>query len=226
MIAFATAVSDEQTYRAVALPSIERVAEADSPILTRCGYGTIQQPYNEMMDEVAGVPGLEALILVHQDLALLDGSLPDRARRAFSRPRAGLLGALGGRTSRLHCWLAPERAFGFAIGPNRREPADPRISVGTHEVDGVDGALLVLAPWVVRGLRFGESPDGRFHGYDVDISRRVRAHGGEVLCEDIPCRHHAALKDDYDEQRAAGVALARMWDAGLRPREWAAAFQL
>ena len=226
MLAFATAVSDRAVYEEIALPAIRRVAEPDSLVLTREGFDSIQQPYNELLDEAACHPDLEALVLLHQDLELLDDTLPGRLRRVFEDPRAGLLGALGGRLSKLHCWLTPDRVFGFAIGPNPREPKSLRISVGPHEVDGVDGALLVLAPWAVRTVRFDAANGGHFHGYDVDVGCRVRALGGTVICEDIPCRHHTMLKSDYAAQRAAGVALARMWDPALRPREWEPAFQL
>ncbi len=226
MLAFATAISDRATYERVALPAIERVAEPDSPILTREGYDSLQRPYNEMMDEAAGLPGVEALVLLHQDLELRDEGLAARIRRVFGDPRAGLLGALGGRAAKLHRWLAPDRVFGYAIGPGPEGLADPRLSTGSHEVDGIDGALIVAAPWVIRGIRFSEDFARRFHGYDVDISSRVRARGGRVICEDIPCVHHTRLKDDYDAQRAAGVQLAKMWDATLRPREWGPAFDL
>jgi len=226
MIVFATAVSDSAVYEGVALRGIRRVAESDSRVLTRVGHDTIQRPYNEMMDEAAALPDLEALVLLHQDLELLDDSLPRRLRRAFRDPRVGLLGVLGGRLSKLHCWLSPDRAFGFAIGPNPRPLADPRISVGPHEVDGVDGALIAAAPWVVRSVRFDEQGAGRFHGYDIDLGLRVKARGGTLICEDVPCRHHTVLKGDFDAQRDAGVELARKWDPAMRPREWAAAFQL
>lgn len=225
MIAFATAVSDQSTYEEVALKGIERAAEPDSMILTRRGYDSIQQPYNEMMDEAAAWPSLEALVLLHQDLELLDDSLPGRVRRVFEEPDVGLLGVLGGRLTRFHCWLTPDRPFGFAIGPNPRPLRDPRISVGAHQVDMVDGAAIVAAPWVVRTIRFAEALATQFHGYDTDISRRVVAHGGRVMCEDVPCRHHTTLKADYDAQRVAGVMLARMWDPTMRPREWAPSFQ-
>lgn len=225
MIAFATAISDPAVYERVALRGLGRVAEPDARLLTRSGYETIQRPYNELLDEAAELPGLEAVVLLHQDLELLDDSLPGRLRRAFRDRSVGLFGVLGGRLSRLHCWLAPDRAFGFAIGPNPRPLRDPRITVGPHEVDGLDGALIALAPWVVRGIRFSE-PAGRFHGYDVELGLRVRARGGKLICEDVPCRHHTTLKHDYDAQRQAGVALARSWDPTIRPPEWAAAFQL
>jgi Glycosyltransferase like family len=225
MIAFATAVTDLATYEEVALPSIRRIAEPDSAILSRIGCDSIQRPYNEMMDEAAAMPGLEALVLLHQDLQLLDEDLLVRVRRVFRDPLVGLFGPLGGRASKLHRWLAPDEVFGFAIGPDQADLEEPRISVGPHEVDGLDGALLIAAPWVVRGVRFSEALAEHFHGYDVDISVRVRARGGKIVCEDFPCRHHMLFKHDYAEQQAAGVALAKMWDPTLRPREWGPAFE-
>jgi hypothetical protein len=93
-------------------------------------------------------------------------------------------------------------------------------------VDAVDGALLVFAPWIVRTLRFGGRLAECFHGYDVDIGLRIRAHRGRVICHDIPALHHRELKDDFEGQQIAGVALARMWDPAIRPREWRGAFQL
>lgn len=224
MIAFGTAVSDTAVYGRVALPGIERVAEGDSAVLTRSGYDSIQRPYNEMMEEAAALPGLEALVLLHQDLELADEDLLRRIRRVFEDPGVGLLGALGGRVTRYHSWLAPDEIFGFALGPEHMDQ-EIRISTGPHEVDGVDGALLIVAPWVARSIRCGEEPPGRFHGYDVDLSARVRAAGGRVICEDIVCRHRATTKHDYEAQQEAGVALARMWDPALRPREWGPAFQ-
>ena len=226
MIAFGTAITDRMTYEAVALAGIERSAEPDSPILTREGADSIQRPYNEMMDELAGCPDLEALVLVHQDLELEDEDLPHRLRRVFGDPRVGLFGVLGARASKLHRWLAPDELFGVAIGPEHMGPGYLRLSTGPQEVDGVDGAVLVLAPWVVRGLRFSEALADEFHGYDVDFSMRVRAHGGRVTCEDLPCRHHTEVKNDYVAQLAAGVSLARMWDPALRPQEWDGAFAL
>jgi Glycosyltransferase like family len=222
MIAFGVAISDQATYEEVALPGIERAAEPGSPILTRAGL-PIHDAYNEIIDEAAEAPDLEALALLHQDLELTDDSLPRRARRLLGGDsRIGLIGALGARDVTLHLWLASRRLYGTVAAPGLQR----RFSSGSHEVEGVDGALLVLAPWAARGLRFGKPPAGGFHGYDVDISARVRAHGGKVVCDDIPYFHHRSAKADHDAQRLAGIALARSWDPALRPREWAPAFQL
>ncbi len=220
MIAFATAVSDRATYEAVALPGIERAAEEDSAVLTRYGHDSIQRPYNEMMDEAARLPGLEALVLLHQDLELLDDSLPRRLRRVFGDPAVGLMGPLGARVSKPHAWLCPDLAFG-TMDPDSRPPA-----VGEEEVDVLDGALLVVAPWAVRALRFDERLAGCFHGYDVDFGLRLAALGGRAICCAVPCVHRRERKDDYDGEAAAGATLAKMWDPALRPRRWRAAFQL
>jgi hypothetical protein len=224
VIAFGTAVSDPAAYERIALPGIERVAEDDSRVLTRVGYDSIQRAYNEIMDEAAGLPGLEALVLLHQDLELADDGLLRCIRRVFADPHAGLLGALGARISQLHRLLVPDEVFGFALGPDHMD-REIHITTGPKEVDGVDGALLIVAPWAVRALRFSEALARNFHGYDVDLSVRVRAAGGKVICEDIVCRHRTTVKHDYEPQRAAGVELARMWDPALRPRAWGPAFQ-
>lgn len=221
MIVFGTAVSDWAIYEEAALPGIERAAEPDSLALTRTGL-SIADAYNEMMIEAAGQPDLEALVLLHQDLELTDDSLPRRVRPLFGDPRVGLVGSLGARNVTLHLWLASRELYGSVVATG----IERHFTTGAQEVEGVDGALLVLAPWGVRALRFGEMPGVPFHGYDADISLRVRAHGGTVLCDDIPHFHHRVAKDDFGAQRQAGVELARMWDPVLRPREWGPSFQV
>lgn len=221
MIAFGTAISSTTTYERIALPGIERAAEPGSVILTRSGHDSIQQPYNEIMEEAAALADLEGLVLLHQDLELTDDSLPRRVREVFADPCVGLTGPLGGRLSKPHAWLRPDIAFGTV------DPGTPRREVvGSEEVDAVDGALLILAPWVVRGLCFGPGLTEYFHGYDVDLGLRVRAHGGKVICHEFPCHHRREIKDDYEAQWVAGIVLGGMWDPALRPRAWSAAFQL
>lgn len=219
MIAFGVAISDQEGFEAVALPGIMRAAESDSQLLCRRDM-SIQLAYNEILDEAAAMPDLEGLILLHQDLELTDDSAPERLRRLFQNPRVGLVGPLGAREVTPHPWAAPEGIRGIF-----REPGhDLRFSSGAQEVALLDGILLALAPWIVRGLRFNMALAEGFHGYDVDFCLRVQAYGGVLVCDDIPYFHHRVPTDDYEAQSIAGVRLAEMWDSDLRPREWAGAF--
>lgn len=223
MIAFGCAVSDPDTFERVAMPSIERLAEPDSLLLTRVGCDSIQEPYNEMLAEAGARTDLEALILMHQDLELTDDSLLRRIRPLLRERGTGVIGLLGTRDTMLHRWTSPANVYGRAMTVG----FDPEhYSSGAHEVELVDGTLLVLAPWVVRQLRFDEALAEDFHGYDVDLCLRVRARGGRVICDDVPHIHHrlAPWSDRGAVVRAAS-SLARMWDPALRPRAWAAAFK-
>lgn len=220
MIAFGTAVTDRHTYEAVALPGIRRAGESDTAILARFDEDSIQAPYNSMLAEAREIDGLEAIVLVHQDLELLDDTLAPRLREAFaSDPRVGVVGSYGCRGLPLRAWRDPERLFGTAT----TSFVDIRYSTGAHEVDTVDGSLLAIAPWVARTIRFDEGLARDFHGYDIDFCQRVRAAGGLVVCVDVPYRHRMArLWADEQALRRALATIAHRWDPALRPPAWAA----
>lgn len=221
MLLFGTAVSSVDLYERIGLPSIQRIAEPGSRILTRVGYDSIQRPYNEMLDEACAEPDLEALVLIHQDLELTDGSLAKRIRPLLTDPRTGLIGLMGGRGVPPHRWASWEDRYGRSVGPG----VDIRHTHGPQEVEFVDGMLLVLAPWVVRSLCFDERLAADFHGYDLDFGFRVRAARGRVFCVDAPYFHHIPVPwRDRAEFVRAGVRLAKRWDPALRPPEWQPSF--
>lgn len=232
MLFFGVAVSAPETYESQARPGIERARESDSVVLTRLGYDSIQQPYNEMLAEAGSCEDLEALILLHQDVELVDGSLPARIRPHLRDPAVGVVGALAFRGA------DPGRpgAVGFrmqsAAGrPRGSGPGSPMRGHGhsdaAEDAELIDGVLMALAPWVVRTLRFDERFADRFHCYDLDLSLRVRAAGGRLVCDPIPHIHHMATPwRDRDELIDARVAFARAWDPDVRPPQWAPAFQI
>lgn len=174
-----------------------------------------------MMEEAGLREDLEALILLHQDLELLDDSLLDRARSQLRDPRVGLVGVFGGRRPQALLFMEGDRRRGRSMTPL----VDAHHSRGPHEVEVVDGVLLVMAPWVVRSIRFNQALAEDFHGYDIDFCLRVRAAGGRVLCTDAPYFHHMQRPwSDGAQVRRAGYALAKLWDPKLRPREWDVSF--
>jgi hypothetical protein len=221
LIFFGTAVTDQDAYERIALPGIRRVSEPDSIVRTLHGYDSIQRPYNLLMEEAAAREDLEALVLLHQDFELTDGSLSRRVRPLLADQRNGVVGSFGGREIVPHRWTETTQLHGTAVVPGLQR----HFGSGPEEVEVVDGSLLVIAPWVTRAVRFNEALARNFHGYDVDFCFRVRAVGGRVVCDDIPYIHRMSPRDDHDAVRLAGLDLATMWDPALRPREWAPAFQ-
>jgi GT2 family glycosyltransferase len=221
MIVFGCAVTDREKFDSIAMRGIRRVAEPDSVIVTCDDRESIQEPYNEIMDAAGSRQDLEALVLVHQDLELLDDSLLRRARPLLAQPGVGVVGLFGARRAPLHCWSKAEELFGRATTP----PIDIHHSSGPFEVEVVDGSLLVIAPWAVRTIRFSEILADDFHGYDVDFCCRVRAAGGRVVCDDVPYMHH--MERPWTDSAAvsrAGWNVARIWDPALRPAARTSAF--
>lgn len=222
MFVFGCAVTNRAVFEEIAFPGIERASEDDSLLLTREGFGSIQQPYNEMLDEASSIDGLEALVLVHQDLELLDSTLTSRVRPLLRQPDIGVIGSYGGRNVPFHHWTDCAEKFGRAMATM----FEAVFSAGSHQVDVVDGSLLVIAPWVARTIEFNETLAEDFHGYDVDFCMRVVSRGGRVVCNDIPYLHHMERPwSDADQLRRAGYRMARMWDPDLRPEEWAPSFE-
>lgn len=209
-------MSDRAVFARFAEPSLESIREPDSRLSVRTGYDSIQRPYNEILDEAREVAGLEGVVLIHQDMELNDASLLARMRPLLREPRVGVIGLLGARGVLPHIWWEAEALF----GTSRTPLVERRHSHGPYEVEAVDGALLVLAPWVASELRFDEALAGDFHGYDVDLCLRVRAAGGRVICDDFPYLHHMSRPWADGEQFArAGRKLARRWGRELDPRE-------
>lgn len=205
-------------YEAYALPGVSRLIAAapNTLVLAEASTGAYQTTVNAMLDRLAEIPDLDAAIIVHQDVELLDASavqLPSR----FRDGRVAIVGAIGA-TDRTGL-----RSMGEARGL-RVELPDPYppilLSGGGGIVAAVDGILLAFSPWAVRHLRFDERFARHFHGYDVDISLQARSHGRLVAAADIPLRHHQAdaLRGGRDRTWiAAEVEIRKKWDLARSP---------
>ena len=208
MLAYGVVIGDPARYEAWARMGVDRVRTPETLELTRRGRRSIAEAYNGILAEASGRAGLEGLVLIHQDLEILDASFEDVARRALAEPGVAVAGAVGARDVRSLAWWR---------GDGRGRLAETRGVVdfggGRHDVDCVDGSLLVLSPWAARTLRFDESLPG-FHGYDVDLCFQARARGGRVVVDEFPAFHHtlggygrpsAWLRADHRWRRKWGI---------------------
>jgi len=237
MIAFGSAITKPDVFRRCARPGLDLAAEPDSVVIEHPSAGSIFTNYNAIIDRAAGLHGLEALVLVHQDAEIMSPGFCTEVRRVLADPAVGVAGCAGAIGVRSIAWW--EGSVTLASFSHRYEElgggelpafswswadAPPYARLG--EVDTLDGFLLVLSPWAVRTLRFDETL-GALHGYDVDFCLQVREAGRKVVTADVRAVHHHALEafGDADGWIAAHVAVAEKWDGripgfGSRPGSW------
>lgn len=209
MIAFGTAVTDDDRYAAEALRGIRRVAP-DAPVLVRRGM-SLQRAYNEMLDEAAALPGIAGLVLLHQDLELHDPGFCATVAGALAEPDVALVGLQGRRGA-----VGLREPGSAVIGDVRwGGPFDERPPAAHHavEVELADGMLLAFSPWAIRELRLDLRFEPYFHLYDRDLCFQARSRGKRVLIVATDATHHfrrAALPSRQDFVEAM-VLLERKW---------------
>lgn len=213
MIAFGCAITDEEEYRAYAGPSIERVAEPGALLMRRHGAESIHRPYNEMLAEAAAREDLEGVVLLHQDLSIEDDRFLAKVRELLAAdPEVAIVGVVGARGIPGLPWWEGE-CHGHVHSP-RLVPGGSHIvyTRGNHEVDAVDGMLLVFSAWAARELRF-DPRLGALDGYDIDICLQARERGGRVLVGELDASHWVGYEGFFDRDRwiAGAVALQRKW---------------
>ncbi|HEU4657946.1 MAG TPA: glycosyltransferase [Capillimicrobium sp.] len=198
MIAFASCVGTREKYEGCAVPGLRRVAEPDSVFAELTTTTSIHEAYNEALDHFAAVDGLEALVLMHEDVELFGARFCSSVRISLRDPAVAVVGAIGARDVRSLAWWEGEMVGRVA---ETRGMIDH--GFGVPEVDAVDGLLMVLSPWAVRNLRFDDRTYTGFHAYDVDFCFTARAAGRKVVVADLPLMHHT--KGGYGDKAA--------WDA-------------
>jgi Glycosyltransferase like family len=213
---FGLAVANEEKYEQMARRGIERIAEPDSVVLTQRGHNSVSVPYNLILDEAATIPGLEAVVLLHEDAEIRDSRFCELVRRSMSLPQVGAIGPIGSRGVRSIAWWAGRPCYGRVDAPNVSVHGLCRgqFDVGWHEVEALDGLMMIASPWAARNVRFDERFAASFHGYDVDFSFSVRALGHRCYVAPLDVTHYGTWKI---EQHERWVQSAMLWE-----RKWGA----
>ncbi len=213
MIAFASCIGSEEKFRRCAVPGLRLAAEPNSVVAEVTTDRSIFTAYNEVLDALAPREDLEALVLLHEDVELLDASFCARVRARLAEPGVAVLGAIGARgVTTLRWW----EGQGFGRVAESRGLID--FGGGAHDVEAVDGLLLALSPWAVRSLRFDEATFTGFHGYDVDLCFQALAARRRVVVDDLTVMHHT--KGGYGDVEAfvrADLAWREKWGFGPGP---------
>lgn len=191
MIAFAACVADPDTFRAAAVPGLRQAAEPDSVVIEADADASISGAYNEVLEAARGFEGLEALVLLDEETAITDPAFCGKVRELLALPDVAVVGAVGARgVDGLAWWEAPER-FGSVGTQRRTDGGDAEV----HEVDTVDGVLMVLSPWAVEHLEFDAETFAGFEGHDADLCAQARAAGKRVLVGPLEVQHPVGAED-------------------------------
>jgi hypothetical protein len=227
MIAFGTAITKPDVFRACAEPGLRRATEEDSQIFASESSGSLFSAYNAIIDKAAALDDLEALVLVHQDAEIVDPDFCAKVRDVLSDPEVGVVGCVGAVGVRSIAWWEGSvtlASFIHRYGEHGGgdlpafswawDEAPPYARLG--EVDTLDGFLLVLSPWTVENIRFDESL-GQLHGYDLDFCLQVRAAGRRVVTADFRAIHNHSLTlvSDTEGWIDAHIKVAKKWDGRI-----------
>jgi hypothetical protein len=230
MIFYGCAVTEGDTFARFAEAGVRRLTAVDSEaeLIAQPSAGSISRNYNLLCERVAPRPDLEALVLIHQDVEIVDPDFAANVRRALADPEVAIVGCAGAVGVRSIAWWEGSVTWssltqtydelggpGEIPGLSWRQDSVPSYA-GTGKVDSVDGCVLVLSPWAVRNLRFDESL-GRQHGYDLDICLQARAAGKKVVTESLRVVHHHSLEllSDPEAWIQAHIAVAEKWEGTL-----------
>jgi hypothetical protein len=227
VIAFGCPITSPEVHARCAEPGLRLAAEPDSAVLAEPAVGSIFESYNHLLDQVAALPDLEAVVLLHQDTEIVDADFCEKVRDALKDPGVGVVGCVGAIGVRSIAWW--EGSVTLASFIHRYEEhgggdlpafswswseAPPYARIG--EVDTLDGFLLAIAPDVARSIRFDPSL-GRLHGYDLDFCLQVREAGKRVMTADFRAIHHHSLElvSDREGWIEAHMKIAEKWEGRM-----------
>lgn len=209
MIVFGCCVGPSGKWHQFAGPSVEREREPDSVVLTAIDQRSIFPAYNRFIDAALQA---EALVLLHDDVELGAGFVDALRSVVTESPDIAVLGVVGARgVTSLRWWEGD--TFGRAIDERDSFGGRP----GVHDVEAVDGLLLVLMPPALRSVRFDDGSYRGFHGYDVDICFAARAAGLRVATAPLPHYHHSrGGYGDFRSFQRADLAFKAKWRLASR----------
>jgi hypothetical protein len=184
MIAFTACVGSPEKFREYAAPGLRQACEPDSLVAEVTTDSSIFEAYNEVLDAFSDRDDLEALVLLHEDLEIVDHDFCAKVRARLADPEIAVMGVIGALEPHSLAWWDAE---GRGRCLESRGLVD--FGGGFHDVDVVDGLLMVLSPWAVRNLRFDDERFSGFHAYDLDLCLQARAARKRVVVDEIAVMH-------------------------------------
>jgi hypothetical protein len=157
----------------------------DSALFALSGQTSLCQAYNTILEAYRG-RGLDAVVLLHDDLEIVDPDAEAKFLKALADPDVAIVGVCGGRGDQSLAWWESE-----TVGHQMTDSGMLDFGDRTGDVAFVEGSVMVFSPWAVEHLRFDERYPG-FLGYD-DVCLTARAAGKAVVVADVDTHHHTTV---------------------------------
>jgi len=217
----------EKTASRRALPGMRRAAESDSEIIARPAAG-LAAALNDVLDDAAAMPQLEALVIVDESTEIIDRGLLARVRSALANSPSAIVGAIGGSgITSIAWWDHPERFGSLRCVPEGMGGLELAVSgivspdrrAGVNEVDIVDGSILALSPWAVRSTRFDDALGPVLDALAADLCFQARAAEGRVAVAELGVIRHRRQIEPSERGRwiEAYEAFGRKWEPRWGP---------
>ncbi len=158
---------------------------AGRALVALAGQTSITVAYNTILDAYQDAD-LDALILQHDDLELVDPAAEAKFLTAVGEPGVLLAGVAGGDGQNGLAWWNTN-----PVGHQVTDAMSIDFGARTGDVTLLEGSVLVFSPQAIKTLRFDTRFTG-FHGYD-EIGMQAHAAVGRVVVVDIDTHHHNSM---------------------------------
>lgn len=203
MFVFGVCVESPHTFDRYCLPSIATHGGSDATLMSSPDL-PVAKVYNDVLDACLDVEGIDAIVLLHDDVEIVDPHFRRRVVDAFDHdPRLGVIGVSG-----------PGVGARWSRDPGGPLPTPPSDTTNTGvPVDYVDAACLILRPDFAARFRFDADTFSGRTGFEVDFCHRAREQGWNVVVDTLGLASHSEGADPAVAYRRA----AAVWQ-GRRAR--------
>jgi hypothetical protein len=192
MLGYGTCVGSWEKLRRNVIPRV-----GQSPLFALSGQTSLCAAYNTILDAYRG-RGLDAVILLHDDLAITDPEAEAKLLAPLSDPDVAMVGVCGGKGDKSLAWWNSE-----TVGHQTTDSGMLDFGARTGDVAFIEGSIMLFSPWAVEHLRFDTRYPG-FLGYD-DVCLTAREAGKRVTVVDVDTHHHTTVG-------FKSAAIAAAWD--------------
>ncbi len=215
-LVYVTLVADRQRYDTVAMPGILLAGGADPECVVLEDAPSAAKALNGVLERYRNDATVDGLVVLHEDCEITDEHFELAIRGRFNQTDVGIVGMIGSIDPPGLSWWDAEEKHGWVMETRGMI----QFGLAEHDVDVVDGLLMVIGRRALdAGLRYDEDYDA-FHGYDLDLCMQARAAGLRVVAAGGYVNHRTKTGyGDVDAYQRADALFRRKWtgtDADVR----------